>query len=90
MPLAIIWRQYYARPEDWNQRDAVMSYLTPDVVCYLAIGVFFAFVPLDRLSRLRLDRPDMASQLCFSGLSLIYSSLLLAANSFNPFIYFRF
>ena len=32
----------------------------------------------------------MASQLTLSSLSLVYSSLLLAANSFNPFIYFRF
>ena len=32
----------------------------------------------------------MASQLALSSLSLVYSSLLLAANSFNPFIYFRF
>jgi hypothetical protein len=32
----------------------------------------------------------MASQLGFSSVSLVYSLLLLAANSFNPFIYFRF
>jgi alginate O-acetyltransferase complex protein AlgI len=69
----------------------VMSYLTPDVIFYLAIGTFFAFAPLDRLSRLRFDRPAVAaSQLGLSGVSLLYSSLLLAANSFNPFIYFRF
>jgi hypothetical protein len=29
-------------------------------------------------------------QLGLSIVSLIYSSLLLATNSFNPFIYFRF
>ena len=70
---------------------SVMFYLTPDVIFYLAIGAFFAFAPLDRLSRLRFDRPAvMASQIGLSSASLVYSSLLLAANSFNPFIYFRF
>jgi alginate O-acetyltransferase complex protein AlgI len=69
----------------------VMTYLTPDIIFYLALGTFFAFAPLDRLSRLRFDRPAvMASQLGLSSVSLVYSALLLAANSFNPFIYFRF
>jgi alginate O-acetyltransferase complex protein AlgI len=70
---------------------AALSGLTPDVMFYLALGTFFAFAPLDRLARLRFDSPAvMASQLTLSSLSLVYSSLLLAANSFNPFIYFRF
>jgi hypothetical protein len=44
--------------------------------------------PLARLVRLRFDSPAvMASQLGLSSLSLVYSSVLLAANSFNPFIY---
>jgi alginate O-acetyltransferase complex protein AlgI len=68
-----------------------LSYLTPDIICYLAIGAFFSFAPLDRLTRLRLDHPGvLASQLGFAMMNLAYSSLLLAANSFNPFIYFRF
>jgi hypothetical protein len=55
------------------------------------MGALFAFAPLDALSRLRFDRPGlMASQLGLSTLCLAYSALLLAANSFNPFIYFRF
>jgi alginate O-acetyltransferase complex protein AlgI len=70
---------------------AALSGQTPDVMFYLALGTFFAFAPLDRLGRLRFDSPAvMASQLTLSSLSLVYSSLLLAANSFNPFIYFRF
>ena len=70
---------------------AALSGLTPDVMFYLALGTFFAFAPLDRLARFRFDSPAvMASQLTLSSLSLVYSSLLLAANSFNPFIYFRF
>jgi alginate O-acetyltransferase complex protein AlgI len=70
---------------------SALSGLTPDIMFYLALGTFFAFAPLDRLARLRFDNPAvMASQLTLSSLSLVYSSLLLAANSFNPFIYFRF
>jgi hypothetical protein len=46
---------------------------------------------MERLYPLRFDRPSvLATQLGVAGASLIYSSLLLAANSFNPFIYFRF
>jgi hypothetical protein len=69
----------------------VTSYLTREIVWCAAVGVFFAFAPLERLSQLRFDRPGvMASQLAFSGASLAYSLLVLATNSFNPFIYFRF
>jgi len=65
--------------------------LTPDLFFYLVLGSIFAFVPLNRLGDLRLDRPGlMASQLTLSILSFAYSAVLLAANSFNPFIYFRF
>jgi alginate O-acetyltransferase complex protein AlgI len=74
-----------------TEYHSALSNLTPDIICYLAAGLFFAFAPLDRLSRLRFDRPGiMASQLGFATVNLAYSSLLLAANSFNPFIYFRF
>ena len=70
---------------------AIKSELTPEIECYLLLGVFFAFAPLDRVSALRFDRPVvMTSQLGLAGVSLVYSSVLLAANSFNPFIYFRF
>ena len=65
--------------------------LTPDVFFYLTLGSFFAFVPLDRLGALRWDRVGvLASQLTLSIVSFAYSAILLAANSFNPFIYFRF
>jgi alginate O-acetyltransferase complex protein AlgI len=67
------------------------AYLTPDIQAYLAVALLFAFAPFERLGRLRFDRPRvLAGQLGLSGASLVYSSLLLAANSFNPFIYFRF
>jgi alginate O-acetyltransferase complex protein AlgI len=74
-----------------SESHPLAVYLTSDIQVYLAIGLFFAFVPFERLSRLRFDRPLlMMQQLGLSIISLIYSSLLLAANSFNPFIYFRF
>jgi alginate O-acetyltransferase complex protein AlgI len=67
------------------------AYVMPDIQAYLAVALIFAFVPFGRLARLRFDRPGaLAGQLGLSGASLAYSSLLLAANSFNPFIYFRF
>jgi hypothetical protein len=47
-------------------------YLTPDIQLYLAIGLFFAFVPFETLWRLRFDRPlMMMQQLGLSIVSLI-------------------
>jgi alginate O-acetyltransferase complex protein AlgI len=67
------------------------SYLTSDIVCYLALALFFAFAPFDGWERLRVKSVHtMGIQLTFALCSLAYSALLLAANSFNPFIYFRF
>ncbi len=54
-------------------------------------GIFFAFAPLKGWERLRVNNDHaMGMQLTFALCSLAYSALLLAANSFNPFIYFRF
>jgi alginate O-acetyltransferase complex protein AlgI len=70
---------------------AIASILTPDTVTYLAAGVLFAFAPFGRVDRLRFDRTWLlAAQLGFATATLLYSLILLAANSFNPFIYFRF
>ena len=53
--------------------------------------MFFAFAPFDGWERLRVKSVHtMGIQLTFALCSLAYSALLLAANSFNPFIYFRF
>ena len=69
----------------------IATYLTLDTLFYLALGLIFAFAPMERLYQLRFDRLSLlATQLGVASLSLVYSSLLLAANSFNPFIYFRF
>ncbi|MBL6652809.1 MAG: MBOAT family protein [Reyranella sp.] len=67
------------------------AYLHRDTLAYLALGVFFAFTPLERFYKLRFDRSaTLTAQIGLATLCLIYSMLLLAANSFNPFIYFRF
>jgi hypothetical protein len=81
---------FWLTPEAMQVRS-VLYYVSPDIMCYFAIMSFFAFVPFERLSKLCFDHPaTLAWQLGFSGASLLYSMLLLAANSFNPFIYFRF
>jgi alginate O-acetyltransferase complex protein AlgI len=66
-------------------------FLRPDIDCYLAAGIALALVPTGRLRGLRRDRtPLMAAQLAAALTIFAYSAALLAANSFNPFIYFRF
>ena len=66
-------------------------YLSPDVVFYLSVGVAFAFVPTNRMRNLRFDQPALlGGQLGFGMLNFAYAAVQLAANSFNPFIYFRF
>jgi alginate O-acetyltransferase complex protein AlgI len=66
-------------------------YLSRDVVFYLAVALTFAFIPMDRVRHLRFDRITLlAGQLGFGLLNFAYAVVQLAANSFNPFIYFRF
>ena len=66
-------------------------FLRPDITWYLAAGILLAMVPTDRVRRLRQDRvPLMAVQLAVALTTFAYAAMLLAANSFNPFIYFRF
>jgi alginate O-acetyltransferase complex protein AlgI len=69
----------------------VTYYLTADVMTYLAVGAFFALAPLERIYGLRVERAGVfAGQLCFAVALFGLSAMQLAANSFNPFIYFRF
>jgi alginate O-acetyltransferase complex protein AlgI len=84
-------RAMFGLGEVVTRYHSVASYLTADIICYLLLGLVFALAPLGRLHPLRLDRTGlMAVQLGLAFVSLVYSLLLLAANSFNPFIYFRF
>lgn len=74
-----------------NEGRSLAEDLPRDVLLYLVVGLFLAFAPFDRLSRLRFDAPAMlVVQLGFSLACLVFSMVLLATNSFNPFIYFRF
>jgi hypothetical protein len=58
---------------------------------YLFAGVFFGFAPIEKMAALQTDRPRVvAGQFVFGVFSFSVSALQLAANSFNPFIYFRF
>jgi alginate O-acetyltransferase complex protein AlgI len=77
------------------RRTAVSAYdvwffLTPNQILFLMAGVFFSLAPL-RLpdwttsSSLQQGLVSAGSLVCFA-----YSLTLIAANGFNPFIYFRF
>jgi alginate O-acetyltransferase complex protein AlgI len=69
-----------------------LYFLTPDVTLYLVAGIVFALVPAEKL-RWKLDEQRLlvfAVQLTGSFLIFCLAAVQLAANSFNPFIYFRF
>jgi alginate O-acetyltransferase complex protein AlgI len=69
----------------------VNHYLTGDVVFYLTAGIALALVPTERVRALRSDwTPLLVTQLVGASLVFVYASLQLVANSFHPFIYFRF
>jgi alginate O-acetyltransferase complex protein AlgI len=83
-------RMFLLTQPDWVY-FGISYYLRPDTLFYLTVGAILALTPTSMLSL-----PPIASArglACRSALSLAvlgYSVLLLAANSFNPFIYFRF
>jgi alginate O-acetyltransferase complex protein AlgI len=69
----------------------VRHFLTPDILFYLILGYAFALLPANRLTDLRPERPGLLTgQLAVALVAFCGSVLQLAANSFNPFIYFRF
>ncbi len=66
-------------------------YLTPDVIFYLGTAIVLAWLPTRRFRQLRWDSLSrLVAQFAFSLASFVCAALDLAANSFNPFIYFRF
>jgi len=69
----------------------VSHFLTIDVMVYLLAGAFFALAPVEKMATLQIDRVRIfAGQLGFGVFSFSIATIQLAANSFNPFIYFRF
>jgi alginate O-acetyltransferase complex protein AlgI len=70
---------------------SVGYFLAPDSLVYLAAAGGFALFPTTSYRRLRTDNRGLfIGQLGFGILTFAYAALQLAANSFNPFIYFRF
>jgi alginate O-acetyltransferase complex protein AlgI len=66
-------------------------YLTDDKILAISVGWVFALFPFEKLNRWTVAAPIAAGAQIFAVASLlIYSSALVAANGFNPFIYFRF
>jgi alginate O-acetyltransferase complex protein AlgI len=66
-------------------------YLTSDTTTYLLAAIVLALIPSAEVGSLRLDRTElMVAQTSVSMLVFGFAALQLAANSFNPFIYFRF
>ena len=67
-------------------------YLTPDKMLFLALGVLISVFPIERFQG-RGDGWIMSARYPLQALallSLVYSVSQIAANGFNPFIYFRF
>jgi alginate O-acetyltransferase complex protein AlgI len=65
--------------------------LLPDNITFLVIATVCAVFPVERLRSIGLPRFATASLQGLAALSLMtYSCVLIAANGFNPFIYFRF
>ena len=67
-----------------SSRYSVAFFLTPDKLTYLAAGIALALLPKFAGRRLVKASPALAA-LCFA-----YTITQVAANGFNPFIYFRF
>jgi alginate O-acetyltransferase complex protein AlgI len=67
------------------------KYAVPHHLFFALCGLFFALCPFDR-SSMRLDgtgRSVALKAVCATAI-FCYALALLSANSFNPFIYFRF
>jgi alginate O-acetyltransferase complex protein AlgI len=66
-------------------------FLTAHAAFMMAVGLALAFIPFEELSW-RMEGPPLAffSKAVGALLIFAYGVLMLSANSFNPFIYFRF
>jgi alginate O-acetyltransferase complex protein AlgI len=67
-------------------------YMTPDKMLFVALGVLISLFPIERFQG-RVDNWTLSARYplqVFALLCLVYSVSQIAANGFNPFIYFRF
>lgn len=67
-------------------------YLQNDVLFYLAAGVLFAWLPVERFEKDKFwtSSPGVALRSAASLVLIAYSAIVLSGVGFNPFIYFRF
>jgi len=88
--IAYIKTMFWVR-SDGNLYFPIEHFIPGDVAFYLAAGIALALIPTDRIRSLRFDRtPVLVVQLGAAFSLFVWASLQLAANSFHPFIYFRF
>ena len=63
----------------------------PDKFLYLSLGLLFSFYPFEKINEKIQDDDSLIMVKSFCCLFLLFfSSVLIAANGFNPFIYFKF
>jgi alginate O-acetyltransferase complex protein AlgI len=68
-----------------------INFLPPDRALYLLLGIVIALTPLQRLFVGSVSTlPTAAAARLASLLLFVYTVIQLSANTFNPFIYFRF
>jgi alginate O-acetyltransferase complex protein AlgI len=66
-------------------------YLTDDKIAFILAGAFFALFPFEQFDSIKIgNRVAIGAEIVAVMLLLVYTSALVAANGFNPFIYFRF
>jgi alginate O-acetyltransferase complex protein AlgI len=66
-------------------------FLTLQKATFVACGLFFSLAPLEKFSYRLGEGPAAIAAWSLVSLAVyLYAVLLLSANSFNPFIYFRF
>lgn len=75
-----------------EEAHVVAFYLTPDKLFFMALGVLVSLFPVERLQG-SLTNWTLSARYPLQALALVcfvYSVAQIAANGFNPFIYFRF
>ncbi len=72
----------------------VLAFLTPDKIVFFCLGAVLSVAPVGRILAGIGSEPAgplrALAQRSTALLLFVYSSVLIAANGFNPFIYFRF
>jgi alginate O-acetyltransferase complex protein AlgI len=75
-----------------EQIFSIAFYLTPDKMLFLGVGALISVFPIERF-KMKMGIATTRTSLSLRTAALLcffYSVSLIAANGFNPFIYFRF